>query len=564
MKYFILTLLSLIIISCTKEGNKPIIDNEVRDVTWFLKRMRTVDHLPILENSHTAMVSTWDTTGANLDAFLPAEETDKTSKTVLNLDGPGCIHRMFTGFIDERFDNTRIQIYIDHSETPLFDMPITKFFDDKYSPFPYPLTFVKSYPGTLMPIPFEKNITIKIVTAPYNKNDWINGPHSEAEWILGRWGVYWQFTYTTYNEDVKVKSLDWPLNPDEKKELDETVNAWLKAESTAPQTPEKWTLKKSTSLKPRESLAVNINNTGVIEQMRIVAFPDSPEVLNNLRLKIYWDGYKLPSVDVPVGYMFGHGVSGHNVNDSSVAAVLGKKPVSEDFIQTETQKYNTNYYSLLMGMTDEEVYSKFPMPFSNGARIELVNTGNAIAEKVEIKLDIKKMHKIPENWGRFNVTWSQELAGTEASPKFGKLDIPGKMFLNRRGKGKYVGSMLQLAWDSEDWWGEGDWLIWTDESEWPPSYHGTGSEEYFNSGWCMFDRKAVSGFVSLRPGYPTVYSFHLNDAFNFQENITVFEEQWALEHGSISPNKIMATLNPIWSSTAFWYSAVPTGAESMQ
>ncbi|MBN2578544.1 MAG: DUF2961 domain-containing protein [Pirellulales bacterium] len=53
---------------------------------------------------------------------------------------------------------------------------------------------------------------------------------------------------------------------------------------------------------------------------------------------------------------------------------------------------------------------------------------------------------------------------------------------------------------------------------------GTGSEEYFNSGWCRFDRKVVSGFLTLRPGHPTVYSFHLNDAFQFQRRICVVEE----------------------------------------
>ena len=54
--------------------------------------------------------------------------------------------------------------------------------------------------------------------------------------------------------------------------------------------------------------------------------------------------------------------------------------------------------------------------------------------------------------------------------------------------------MLQVDWPTNLWWGEGDFLIWTDENAWPPSYHGTGSEEYFNSGWGMFDRKAISGF----------------------------------------------------------------------
>lgn len=100
-------------------------------------------------------------------------------------------------------------------------------------------------------------------------------------------------------------------------------------------------------------------------------------------------------------------------------------------------------------------------------------------------------------WGRFHVTWSQAPAGTEATPKFGLLDIPGHVVLDRKGRGKYVGVMLQVEWLFEQWWGEGDWLIWSDKQGWSPSYHGTGSEEYFNSGWCMSDRKADEIFASI-------------------------------------------------------------------
>jgi len=98
------------------------------------------------------------------------------------------------------------------------------------------------------------------------------------------------------------------------------------------------------------------------------------------------------------------------------------------------------------------------------------------------------------------------------------------------------------------------------EDGWPPSYHGTGSEECFNSGWCKFDRKAVSGFVSLRPGHPTVYSFHLNDAFQFQENIRVVEEQMGLGEG----DTMIRNQNPIWGSTAYWYALPARPAESRQ
>ena len=118
--------------------------------------------------------------------------------------------------------------------------------------------------------------------------------------------------------------------------------------------------------------------------------------------------------------------------------------------------------------------------------------------------------------------------------------------------------MLHVDWPFEQWWGEGDWIIWSDEDGWPPSYHGTGSEEYFNSGWCQFDRKAVSGFVTLRPGHPMVYSFHLNDAFQFQRSIRVVEEQM----GNGLGNDIILRQHPLWSSTAYWYALPAHPAES--
>jgi hypothetical protein len=106
-------------------------------------------------------------------------------------------------------------------------------------------------------------------------------------------------------------------------------------------------------------------------------------------------------------------------------------------------------------------------------------------------------------------------------------------------------------WPHEGWWGEGDWLIWSDESDWPPSYHGTGSEEYFNSGWCLFDRKAVSGYVAVHPGHPTQYSFHLNDAFQFQRRLRVAVETVGWDEAD---RRIRAE-HPVWSTTAFWYGA---------
>ena len=112
--------------------------------------------------------------------------------------------------------------------------------------------------------------------------------------------------------------------------------------------------------------------------------------------------------------------------------------------------------------------------------------------------------------------------------------------------------MLHVAWPYPYWWGEGDWLIWSDESEFPPRYHGTGTEEYYNSGWCWFDKKAISGYITQKPANVYVYSFHMNDNFQFQNNLKVAVEVWW--HKDI--------FRSIYGSTAFWYAYPAQDANS--
>ena len=148
-------------------------------------------------------------------------------------------------------------------------------------------------------------------------------------------------------------------------------------------------------------------------------------------------------------------------------------------------------------------------------------------------------------------------ARAQGTPRVAQLPkkISAKMVLDRQTHGKYVGALLGVDWPSGGWWGEGDWLIWSDESDWPPSYHGTGSEEYFQGGGGQFDRKAISGFVTGRPGHPMMYSFHLNDAFQFRKSIRVAVEQV----GYGRADKYIRTQKPLWSTTAFWYAKSALG-----
>jgi len=501
--------------------------SQVRDVTFFLRRLRTLDHLPELEASHTAMSSTWDRSGGNNDG-TDFKRIEGTRNILLDTEGPGCIHRLFVGTLDPRnipcpaewnVDGTRMQVFLDGNATPIFDRPVTEFFDPERGPIPYPLAGSPAqgwtYPGCLFPIPFAKHCRLELFN-PKARN----------------WGCFWQVTYTTYSAGTRVQSLSWPLQQPEKAEMEAVGRAWLQAQATPPPSPARWSVQKTAAVEPDGSATVRLKGRGIIREMRVSVKPATPEILRNLRLEIRWDAAQKPSVDVPVGYFFGHADCGH------------AKP--------------TCYNSLLLGVTETEAYSRFPMPFDRGAVIEFHNRSGVKIEEIRVAFDVEKQKSLPRNTGRFHATWDEQRAATPEAPVFDKTRVPVHMVLDSSGRGKYVGLLLHVAWPHTEWWGEGDWLIWTDETDWPPSYHGTGSEEYFNSGWCRFDRKAMSGYIKVHPGDVSLYSLHLNDAFQFLRRIRVAVETMGFEKG----DTIIRQENPIWGSTAFWYAlpAQPAGS----
>jgi hypothetical protein len=100
------------------------------------------------------------------------------------------------------------------------------------------------------------------------------------------------------------------------------------------------------------------------------------------------------------------------------------------------------------------------------------------------------------------------------------------------------------------WWGEGDDMIFVDGEAWPPSLHGTGSEDYFGQAFGMqaaaFPFNGSSLFEGDVPGYQTSYRFHLADPVRFARSIRVTMEHG---HGNHSAND--------WASTAYWYQSLP-------
>jgi hypothetical protein len=473
---------------------------ETRDLVWFLRRLHDVSHLPELEASATEMESTWDRSGGNTD-WAGYSRIEGDAYIPVDIDGPGCIHRIFTGVVDHRLDDTRVEITLDHADAPLIDVSLRDFLAEGRGTFPGPLVTRRSYPGSLFPIPFSRHARVRIVSPSHV------------------WGGYWQITWTRYAPGTPVRSLRLPLTAAERSEVDRVRGQWALAERTRPPLPSGTTpLRRGEDLSPGASFSVASRGAGVVRELRIRVTPDA--ATRHLRMRWHWDGADTPAMDVSVGDFFGVSVYGN----------LASVP----------------YSSLLMGAQDHELWTRLPMPFARGARVTFENRA-PFPVRVEATLEVEARTQIPSDWGRLHVAPHTSQAASPTAPRV--QGVPVHDVLDVQGRGKYIGVMMQVAWSTADWWGEGDWLIWADSHAWPPRYHGTGTEEYFNSGWERFDRLATAGFITFQPLPVAIYAFHLNDAFQFQRSLKVQVETV----GHPGANAIIARDHPAWTTTAFWY-----------
>jgi hypothetical protein len=484
---------------------------EVRDLTYFLRRLRDVQTLPELEPSTIAMSSTWDRSGGNSDGW-DFKSVDGDTNVLLDVDGPGCIHRLYTGLLGAWVEGTRIQIFLDHAARPLFDMPVNEFFSEIGGAFPYPLLSTRTYPGSHVPIPFATHCRVQLVSPPR------------------AWGVYWQLTYSSYPAGTPVETLRWPPSGAARAELQRVLETWLLAQALPPAPlQEARVVQRDVALAPGSSETIMLAGCGVIRELRAAVTPRS--ALRDVSMTLRWDGHTAADVALAVGDFFGHGAYGDD--------------------------RRAEYSSLLLSVAEGEGISRLPMPYDAGARLTFTNRG-ATPVELRARISVEERQRLPASWGRFRATWQRRAAGLPSAPRVGPGAVPVHPVLEARGAGKYVGVVLQVDWPYPgQWWGEGDWIVWADEEGWPPRYHGTGSEEYFNSGFMQFDRKAVSGFVEFAPGPVTVYSFHLNDAFQFQRRLRAVVETM----GSFGGEETIARQHPVWGSAAFWYAGV--GAEDV-
>jgi hypothetical protein len=281
-----------------------------------------------------------------------------------------------------------------------------------------------------------------------------------------------------------------------------------------------------------------MDGAGIVKHIWITIACADPMLRRNAILRMYWDGETHPSVESPIGDFFGQGWG---------------------------EKYN--YASLPLAAAPaggNALNSYFPMPFGNGARIEIENQSDAPIDSFYYYVDYEKHESIGDDIGRFHAWWNRELTdpGPEGENEWSVLgpeaknpsDANNYLFMEAEGRGHYVGVNYYVDCPSPIWYGEGDDMFRVDGEAWPGSLHGTGTEDYFNSSWCPKETYSHPFF-----GYPRIndgregwlgrthcYRFHIQEPIYFQKSLRA-----SIEHGHA--NELTLDL----CSVAYWYQSEP-------
>jgi hypothetical protein len=292
-----------------------------------------------------------------------------------------------------------------------------------------------------------------------------------------------------------------------------------------------------------------LSGPGAIHHIWVTIASGDPAHLRNLVFRLYWDGEETPSVLAPIGDFFG---TGHG-------------------------EY-TSYAALPMAVAAQKsMHCWWLMPYANGAKVTVENQGTVPVGAFYFHVDYR-IYKSPAQvagTGRFHAHYRQEHPTEGFKPPGAdqfKPEVNGKpnldgasnyVLMEAEGRGVYLGAVQHILQTDDQWWGEGDDMIFIDGSP-VPTLQGTGSEDYYGGAWCYgvpfsdpFLGNPRNGWTPGEGQSPpcdprsalhrkgakwTVYRFHVADPVPFEKSIRV-----TIEHGHANCRSDHV------SSVAYWY-----------
>jgi len=427
--------------------------------------MASFDRLPYFKTGTTIrQVSSFDRTGGNLDGAAPPDylfrylyrHPETGGYVVLDEAKPGTIYRIWVTGIPSG-DGGNIRIYLDNETDAAIDLPVREFFSGSAAPFLSPLVGDDQVsPGAFYcyyPIAFREAARVEFSVLP----------------------SYYQITYHLYNTPDGVTTYTGT------EDLSAVYTAWNNPSADPKDRMGNHAVSVGPfDLAPGETkVLLDQNGSGSLRsvvlslpQLTITQYvsnpPDVPrgydaatlDVLGSTFVEMDWDGESDPSVDVPIGFLFGVGSSGLGLVE---ALLMGSLPLS-----------NT-------------LYNYFPMPYGQSAKVCLVNRSDTtiVGASATLEYNPSPYYGLGAEAGYFTVVYNSEtpLAKYRDYPL---LDVPS-------GRGHVVGVVMDIQSRIVNALPrilEGDERIYIDTNVdgqdtrgFNPMIHGTGTEDFFNGGW---------------------------------------------------------------------------------
>jgi hypothetical protein len=414
----------------------------VRDVTavvdlWELARPRDWE---VFQDS------SFDRTGGNDDGFSGryGAAADATGARVLfDHDGPGAITRIWSA---NPQDDCELAFYFDDEAKPRVRASFAALFRGIVSGFPKP--FVDDAHGgfvAYVPIPYAKRLRV-VATGPL---------------------YFWQITAARFPVGTDVASFD----PDGTRthpmlEHVDRVTATQAAEHYASATPllcpgdvVALPTRKAfatadgrpiptfapvqfpCSLGPDQAVALEIEGPAVVTSLRLRVEAEGSRCLRTTLVRVFVDDDAEPWVEAPLGDLF--------------ALVDG----------------NATTHALPFVAAPPEYELRFVQPFARSLRVHVIQTGDeplrvdASALGVRGSIDAFGAHRFFARWQRTLTKRGEPLVLLDAH---GSGHVVGVTYVARS-----AGGITYL---------EGDEAIAIDGRA-PTAYHGTGTEDFFDSGW---------------------------------------------------------------------------------
>jgi len=249
---------------------------------------------------------------------------------------------------------------------------------------------------------------------------------------------------------------------------------------------------------------------GVVRRLWVTVASRDRQYLRRIALKMYWEGETDPSVAAPLGDFFGNGFT--------------KRP----------------YTALVMGEASGGFYCYLPMPFQRRARIVVENGTGRPIDALYYNIELVTGVRLPSGFATFHAWWHRDPRTTARAPH---------LILAARGRGALVGVSLNAQSYAKNLaFLEGDEIYTVDGER---RGQGTGTEDYFNSGW-YFDEGTYAGpYTGLivkddTLGRVAAYRWHLPDPVPFRDSLRV-----TIEHGT--ENTEVAD----YATMAYWYQTEP-------